>query len=60
MASNRPSLTLVHEAIACLGRLSDAFGRRRETLARSAKALWLRPLARRFWRSAAPSSSAPI
>lgn len=33
MASNRASLALAHEAIACLGRLTDAFQRRREQLA---------------------------
>jgi DNA-binding MarR family transcriptional regulator len=33
MASNRAALAQVHEAIACLGRLSDAFCRRREQLA---------------------------
>jgi len=30
-----PPVELVHQAIACLRRLSDAFGRRREALARS-------------------------
>ena len=39
MASNRPEaaldLALVHQAIACLGRLADAFRRRREQLALS-------------------------
>ncbi len=32
----RPPLDLVHEAIACLGRLSDSFRRRREQLAAAA------------------------
>jgi DNA-binding MarR family transcriptional regulator len=35
MASNRASVALAHEAIACLGRLTDAFQRRREQLAAS-------------------------
>jgi DNA-binding MarR family transcriptional regulator len=41
MASNahahapEPAVELVHDAIACLRRLSEAFGRRREALARS-------------------------
>jgi DNA-binding MarR family transcriptional regulator len=35
MVSNRVSLAVVHEAIACLGRLTDAFQRRREQLAAS-------------------------
>jgi DNA-binding MarR family transcriptional regulator len=35
MASNRASLALAHEAIACLGRLTDAFQQRREQLALS-------------------------
>ena len=35
MASRRPNLTVVHQAIACLGRLADAFRRRREELALS-------------------------
>jgi DNA-binding MarR family transcriptional regulator len=35
MASNRVSLAVVHEAIACLGRLTDAFQQRREQLAAS-------------------------
>ena len=35
MASNRVSLSLAHEAIACLGRLTYAFQRRREELAAS-------------------------
>ncbi len=36
MASDGPTLPMVHEAIACLGRLADAFRRRREQLAGSA------------------------
>ena len=35
MASNRTALAVVHEAIACLGKLTDAFQRRREQLALS-------------------------
>jgi hypothetical protein len=35
MASKRPDLAVVHQAIACLGRLADAFRRRREELALS-------------------------
>ena len=35
MASNRASLAVAHEAIACLGRLTSAFERRREELAAS-------------------------
>lgn len=35
MATQHPALPQVHEAIACLGRLSDAFRRRREELAAS-------------------------
>jgi DNA-binding MarR family transcriptional regulator len=35
MAINRPPVAVVHEAIACLGRLTDAFQRRREQLAAS-------------------------
>jgi DNA-binding MarR family transcriptional regulator len=35
MASNRAPVAVVHEAIACLGRLTDAFQRRREQLAAS-------------------------
>jgi DNA-binding MarR family transcriptional regulator len=35
MASNRASVALAHEAIACLGRLTSAFQRRREELAAS-------------------------
>ncbi len=35
MASKRPSLDTVHDAIACLGRLADGFRRRREALALS-------------------------
>jgi DNA-binding MarR family transcriptional regulator len=35
MAGNRPSLAQAHEAIACLGRLTDAFRGRREELALS-------------------------
>lgn len=35
MASNRAPVALIHEAIACLGRLTDAFQRRREQLAAS-------------------------
>jgi DNA-binding MarR family transcriptional regulator len=35
MASKRASVAQVHEAIACLGRLTDAFQRRREQLALS-------------------------
>ena len=35
MASNHAPVAVVHEAIACLGRLTDAFQRRREQLAAS-------------------------
>lgn len=35
MASNRAPVAVVHEAIECLGRLTDAFQRRREQLAAS-------------------------
>lgn len=35
MASNRAPVAVVHEAIACLGHLTDAFQRRREQLAAS-------------------------
>jgi DNA-binding MarR family transcriptional regulator len=35
MASNRAPVAVAHEAIACLGRLTDAFQRRREQLAAS-------------------------